>query len=157
MKPKIYIETTVVSYLTSRNSTTPLIAGRQQTTREWWETRRNLFDLTVSEIVVEEAPDGDTEAAKKRLAMLEGIPCLSLSQKVLTLAEALVSSGPIPREWIEDAFHIAIAAVNGIDYLVTWNCKHIANATLRHDIERIVEDHGYACPVICTPEELMED
>jgi predicted nucleic acid-binding protein len=157
MKPKIYIETTVVSYLTSRDSPTPLIAGRQQITREWWETRRDLFDLTVSEIVVQEAADGDTEAAKKRLAMLEGIPSLLLSPEVLTLAEALVSSGPIPREWIEDAFHIAIAAVNGVDYLVTWNCKHIANAKLRHDIERIVENYGYACPIICTPEELMED
>jgi len=157
MKPKIYIETTVVSYLTSRDSPTPLIAGRQQITREWWETRKNLFELIVSEIVVQEAAEGDTEAAKKRLAVLEGIPSLSLSPEVLTLAEALVSAGPIPREWIEDAFHIALAAVNGVDYLVTWNCKHIANAILRHDIERIIENHGYACPVICTPEELMED
>jgi len=157
MKPKIYIETTVVSYLTSRDSPTPLIAGRQQITREWWETRKNLFELIVSEIVVQEAAEGDTEAAKKRLAVLEGIPSLSLSPEVLTLAEALVSAGPIPREWIEDAFHIALAAVNGVDYLVTWNCNHIANAILRHDIERIIENHGYACPVICTPEELMED
>lgn len=157
MKPKLYIETTVISYLTSRVSSTPLIAGRQQITREWWEARRDLFELAVSEIVVQEAAEGDTEAAEKRLAALEGIPSLSLSPEVLTLAEALVSAGPIPQEWIEDAFHIALAAVNGVDYLLTWNCKHIANAKLRHDIERIVEKLGYACPVICTPEELMED
>jgi predicted nucleic acid-binding protein len=157
MKPKVYIETTVVSYLTSRDSSIPLISGRQQVTREWWETRGSLFDLTVSEIVVQEAAEGDEEAAQKRLAALAEIPSLSLSSEGLALAEALVSAGSIPREWIEDAFHIAIAAVNGIDYLVTWNCKHIANAKLRHDIERIIEQHGYACPVICTPEELMED
>jgi hypothetical protein len=157
MKPKVYIETTVVSYLTSRESSIPLIAGRQQITREWWEDRRKFFDLTVSEIVVQEASEGDIEAANKRIAILDGIPSLSMSQEVLILAEALVSAGTIPNEWIEDAFHIAIAAVNGVDYLVTWNCKHIANAKLRHDIEQVVEKHGYACPVICTPEELMED
>ena len=157
MKPKVYIETTVISYLTSRDSVVPIIAGRQQATREWWENRRNLFELTVSEIVVQEAAEGDAEAAGKRLAVLEEIPSLLLSPEALALATALVSDGPIPGEWIEDAFHVAIAAVNGIDYLVTWNCKHIANAALRHKIERIVENHGYACPVICTLEELMED
>ncbi len=157
MRPKVYIETTVVSYLTSRDSPVPLVAGRQQATREWWDTRRGEFDLVVSEIVVQEAAEGDAEAARKRLATLEGIPSLALSHEVLSLAEALVSGGLVPQQWIEDAFHIAIAAVNGIEFLVTWNCKHIANAKLRNEIERIIEDHGFACPVICTPEELMED
>jgi len=157
MRPKAYIETTVISYLTARESPVAVIAGRQQVTREWWERRRDLYDLAVSEIVAQEAADGDAEAASKRLAVLEGIPSLSLSPESLALAEALVSECPIPEEWIEDGFHIALSAVNGMDFLVTWNCKHIANAKLRHDIERIVESHGYACPVICTPEELMED
>jgi predicted nucleic acid-binding protein len=157
MKPKAYIETTVISYLTARESPIPLIAGRQQVTRDWWERQRQLYDLAVSEIVAQEAADGDADAARKRLLALEGIPSLALSEESLSLAEALVSEGPIPNEWIEDAFHIAIAAVNGMDFLITWNCKHIANAKLRHDIERIVENHGYTCPVICTPEELMEE
>jgi hypothetical protein len=157
MKPRVYLETTIVSYLVSRDNPIPLIAGRQQITRDWWETRRGLYDLTISEIVFQEAAEGDREAADKRIAILKEIPSLSMSPEVVTLADKLVLSGIIPRQWIEDAFHIAIAAINGVDYLLTWNCKHIANARLRHDIEQIVENLGYSCPVICTPEELMEE
>ena len=92
-----------------------------------------------------------------RVQMLDGLRILKLSEKALVLAESLVSHGPIPRPYIEDALHISIAAVNGVDYLLTWNCKHLANATHRAAIDIVVDEAGYGCPIICTPEELMED
>jgi hypothetical protein len=157
MKQRLYIETTIISYLTARTSRNPIVAGRQALTREWWEHRRTAFDLVVSELVFEEATAGDQEAANRRLAYISGMDSLHISDEAVTLAEALVSEGPIPSEYGEDALHIALCAVNGIDFLVTWNCRHLANAFHRHQIEAVVEEMGYRCPVICTPEELMED
>ena len=124
---------------------------------KWWDERSARFDLVISEMVHREASEGDAEAATLRVQVLDGLRILKLSEEALVLAESLVSHGPIPRPYIEDALHIAIAAVNGIDYLLTWNCKHLANAAHRTMIELIVEEAGYRCPVICTPEELMED
>lgn len=97
------------------------------------------------------------EAAGRRMEAIEDVPVLETSDAAVSLAEHLVSAGPIPRESAADALHIAIAAANGVDYLLTWNCKHLANAVHRNRIEAVVEGAGYACPVICTPEELMED
>jgi predicted nucleic acid-binding protein len=122
----------------------------------WWEERSGAFELVVSELVQQEAGAGDPDASRSRLAVLEGIAILALSDEAVSLAEHLVDVGPIPREAVADALHIAVAAVNGIDYLLTWNCKHLANASLRVQIAALLEDAGYACPVICTPEELME-
>jgi len=156
-KQKIYIETSVVSYLNSRPSKNPITFGRQQLTHKWWKARRVSFEVVVSELVFQEASAGDGDAAKKRLRFLESIPSLKISEDAILLSEKLISNGPIPNEYGEDALHIAVCAVNGIDFLLTWNCKHLANAMHRQEIEKLVETHGYACPVICTPAELMEE
>ncbi|MFH1168810.1 MAG: type II toxin-antitoxin system VapC family toxin [Pseudomonadota bacterium] len=157
MKQKLYIETTVISYLTARKSKNPITAGRQALTHDWWEHRRTTFDVVVSELVFEEAAAGDPDAAERRLKYIADFDSLHISDEAVIMAEALVKEGPIPLEYGEDALHIALCAVNGIDFLVTWNCRHLANAIHRHQIEVIVESRGYRCPVICTPEELMED
>ena len=156
MKPRVYIETTIVSYLAARPSRDRIVSGRQALTEEWWRTRRPLFEVVASELVAEEAEEGDPEAAKRRLDYLSGIDSLATSDLAVSLAEALVDEGPIPREYDEDALHIALCAVNGVDFLMTWNCRHLANATLRDDVRAVVENRGFRCPVICTPEELME-
>lgn len=156
MKERVYIETSIVSYLTARPSRDVVVAGHQELTRQWWETRSSRFELTISELVEQEAGRGDPDAAAARLAAVRQIQVLSVSDAAVGLAEALVANGPIPRESAADALHISIAAVNGSDFLLTWNCTHIANAARRSDIEALVEDAGYSCPIICTPEELME-
>lgn len=156
MKPSVYIETSVVSYLTGRPSRDVIVAGRQALTVEWWDTRRSRFDLYVSALVVAEAEDGDPEAVRRRLAAMEGLPAVTISDEARTLARQLVHGGPMPKEYPEDALHIAVCAVHGIDYLLTWNCTHLANASLRRQVERLVEQVGHRCPMICTPEELME-
>jgi predicted nucleic acid-binding protein len=157
MKQRVYVETTIISYLTARPSRDVVVAAHQELTRQWWEARSVDFELVVSELVREEAVKGDEEASSKRIATIAGMAILRASNVAVSLAERLVSKGSIPRESAADALHVAIAAVNGIDYLLTWNCKHLANATLRGKIQDLVEQAGYACPVICTPEELMED
>ena len=153
---RVYLETSVISYLASRPARDLIVAAHQELTREWWEERSGDFELVVSELVQQEAGAGDPDASRSRLAVLEGIAILALSDEAVSIAEHLVDVGPIPREAAADALHIAVAAVNGIDYLLTWNCKHLANASLRVQIAALLEDTGYACPVICTPEELME-
>ena len=134
-----------------------VIAAHQELTLQWWERRAEMFALVISELVLEEAGKGDPNAAEERLAAIAKLPILSISDEAVSLTGQLVSSGPIPRSSAADALHIAVAALNGIDYLLTWNCKHLANAAHRNQIEVLVEEAGYACPVICTPEELMED
>ena len=156
MAARVYIETSVISYLTGRPSRDVIIAGRQALTAEWWETCRTRFDVYVSALVVEEAGDGDPEAARRRLVVIEGIPAVSVGGEARELAHLLIDRGPIPEGYPEDALHIAVCAVNGVDYLVTWNCAHLANASLRREVEGLLEQSGYQCPIICTPEELME-
>jgi predicted nucleic acid-binding protein len=156
MKPSVYVETSVISYLTGNASRDVIVAGRQALTAEWWATCRQNFDVFISALVVTEAEDGDPMAARKRLAVMEGIPALDVTDEAKALARQLVDGGPIPKEYPEDALHIAICALNGMDYLVTWNCTHLANATIRRQVERLLEAAGFVCPVICTPEELME-
>ncbi len=157
MKQKVYIETTIISYLAARISKNTIVAGRQVLTQEWWDQCRCLFDLVVSELVFQEAADGDPEVSRKRIDYVSEINSLTISDEAVQLAEALVLKGGIPQQFGEDALHIAICATNGIDFLLTWNCKHLANAKLRYKIQEIVENEGYQCPVICTPAELMED
>jgi len=156
MKPKVYVETTVVSYLAAPPSRDLIIAAHQQITREWWQGRKR-FDLYVSQIVAQEAGGGNPEAASSRLKTLEGISVLELTPESRDLAERLLTQGPIPEKAALDALHIAIAVVNGMDFLVTWNCTHIANAAMRIMIEAVCRSLGYEPPVICTPEELMEE
>jgi predicted nucleic acid-binding protein len=156
MKPRAYVETTVVSYLTARPSRDVVIAAQQQITREWWQSAASRFDLIASELVVQEASAGDPDAAKDRIAVLEDLELLEVTSEIGELAQLLMDSGAIPRKAPEDALHIALAAINGIDYLVTWNCRHIANAALRTLIDEVCLTAGYSPVVICTPQELME-
>ncbi len=155
MKPKVYIETSVISYLTARPSRDLITAAHQQLTIDWWEDRRTDFDLYVSQLVVRESGAGDEDAAKRRLDVIEQIPLLELTEEALVLAHSLVESGPLPAKASEDALHIAVATVHGMDFLLTWNCKHIANAEMRNLITEICRSQGYEPPVTCTPEELL--
>ena len=155
MKSRLYLETTIPSYLTSRPSRDLIIAGHQQVTREWWENRRSTFQLYISQLVVDEAGAGDPTAARERLKVLQDLPLLDITPEVTELASHILASGRIPRKAATDAVHIAIAAVHGVDFLVAWNCVHIANATNAKALALICRDYGCQCPVICTPEELM--
>ena len=156
MKLKIYIETSIPSYLTAHLSNDLRVAANQIITNEWWETRRSNFELFISEFVIAEASLGNSDAAQKRLEPIADLPILSVTDAVRTLAKALVLEGPIPHNAEIDAFHIAVAAVNGIEYLLTWNCTHIANAIMRPKIEEVCRQQGFEPPIICTPQELME-
>jgi len=156
-KPAVYLETSVIGYATSRFSRDLFVIGHQQITREWFARRAKAYDLFVSRIVTDEASRGDEEAARERAALLRGIPLLGITDAATQLASRLVERRAVPRKAAEDAFHIAVAAAHGVDYLLTWNCKHIANAAMRQAIERVCRESGYEPPVICTPEELMND
>lgn len=156
IRPSVYIETTIVSYLTARPSRDVVLHAHQQLTLEWWQTRRAGFELFVSPVVRIEAGRGDPEVAQRRLDMLEGIPLLEVTPEAVQLAEALVRSGPLPPRAEVDALHIATAAVHGIEYLLTWNCTHIANARMRGQIEALCRAAGYEPPILCTPEELSD-
>jgi len=157
VKQRVYLETSIVSYLVSRPSGDVRVAANQVVTIEWWEARRPAFDVFVSGFVLVEAALGDPVAARQRLDVLKSIPALEATDEVRLLGDALLSEGPIPATAEIDAYHIAIAAVNGMDYLLTWNCAHIANAAMRSDIEAVCRNHGYEPPTICTPQELMEE
>ena len=156
MKPTVYLETTVIGYLAMRVSGVLRVAANQQTTRDWWDSHRQGFDLYVSRFVVNECSDGDPVAVRDRLTYLDGIPLLQVPDDVNSLAERLISGVPLPEKAAVDALHISVAAVNGVEYLLTWNCKHIANPSMRPRIERLCREMGYEPPVICTPQELLE-
>ncbi len=157
MKPRVYIETTVISYLTARPARDVVIAGHQQSTRDWWATAAERFELVISELVREEAGAGDPDAVRARLTLLASLALLDATTEAQELAEKLVSASAVPEAATRDAAHIAIAAANGIEYLVTWNFRHIANAVTRPQIESVCRQAGFESPVICTPEELMEN
>jgi len=154
--PKVYVETSVISYLTSRLNRDLIVAANQQITQEWWEVRRPQFDLYISQLVIQESSYGDADAIERRLQVLSDIPLLKLTEETVIVAEKLVEKGAIPKKVVEDALHIAVATINGMDYLLTWNFKHIANAVMRSKIETVCRDAGYEPPVICSPQELLE-
>ena len=156
MKPKLYVETTIVSYLTSRLSRDLIVAAHQQLTQQWWDAHRDDFELFTSQIAVQEAGVGDEEAARRRLMVLEELPVLALDERARELARRLVAGGIVPAEATEDALHIAVATVHGMQYLLTWNCAHIANARMRYLVEETCRASSCEPPIICTPEELME-
>ena len=134
-----------------------MVAAHQQLTWEWWGSRLRNFEAYISQPVLDEAARGDPEVAAKRLGLLSTLPVLEVDNIVVDLAESIVKSGAIPAEAAPDALHIAIAAVNGMDYLLTWNCTHIHNGVTLRKVEDTCHINGFVCPVICTPEELMED
>ena len=157
MKPMVYIETTVVSYLTARPHRDIVVSAHQQLTREWWDGAADRYQLVISDLVVNEAGRGDVLAASERLAALKPLPQLEITDEDRVLAKRLLDAGVIPAKVAEDALHIAVAAANGCDFLVTWNFRHIANPTMKSRIADECRNAGYVSPVICTPEELKED
>lgn len=154
MKPTVYIESSVVSYLTSKPSRDVIIASRQAISLDWWENHRHRFELRISILVENEIAQGDPVAAKLRIKKVAEMKSLSISTEATQVAELLLSCGAVPEGSEEDALHIGIAAAQGIDYLLTWNFKHINNAETKTAIVELVESCGYICPQLCSPEEL---
>ena len=155
-KKKVYVETTVISDATALPTNDLASVGRQITTRAWWKTAAERFALYASPVVRREAQRGDVDAAKRRMEALQDIPDIPLTQEAVVLAQRLVEAKAVPKEYREDAMHIAIAAVAKIDYLVSWNFKHITNALMIPKIKAVCADNGYHCAEICTPAMLSE-
>jgi len=156
MAERVYIETTFVSYLTAWPSRDVVIAGHQQITREWWDARRTVFELCVSQLVLDESAAGDAQAAQDRMVILQPMTVLETTVAALDLAKELIQSGALPAKAADDALHVAIAAVHAVPYLMTWNCRHLTNAVMRPVIEAVCRAKGFNAPIICTPEELLE-
>lgn len=155
MRRKVYVETSIFSYLAGRSSRDLIVAARQRITHTWWRTRRSAFDLYVSHVVIDEAKAGDPGPAQRRSALLATVPTLDMPPGVADLAAALIKGVPLPPKAGADAAHIAVAAYHGMDFLLTWNLTHIANAELRPQIEGVCRERGYSAPILCTPDELM--
>lgn len=151
----VYLETTFVSYLVARPSRDVIVAGHQQTTQDWWTNRRREFECSVSQIVIDEASLGDPMEVQKRLAIIGGLSILAVTDDAKALTHAIMAAGILPPQVVRDAGHIAVAAVHAVDYLLTWNCKHLANAQIARRIAMICEKLGRKMPIICTPDELM--
>ena len=153
-KPTVYIETSIVSYLTARPSHDLLVAAHQQLTIVWWDEQRTRYEIFTSHVVLAEARAGDPEAAQRRLVVLECLPLLDVTDAAIALATMLITGQALPAQAAQDALHLAMACVHGMQYLLTWNCTHLANARLRSRIEQVCREAGYIPPIICTPEEL---
>jgi hypothetical protein len=156
VKPRVYVETTIVSYLVARPTRDVVQLARQELTRQWWDERREDFELYVSPIVVREAGAGDPRAAERRLQRIRDLPRLEVTDEVIALANLLITEGPLPETSVDDAFHLALATVHDVDYLLTWNCAHLANAQMMAAVRHLLETEGYAPPEVCVPEELLE-
>lgn len=154
MKKSVYIETSVISYHEARSSRDIIIAARQTITHDWWFESRQQFDVFISALVIEEAKSGDSTAAEKRLELIKGIPVLEINSHAESLASALLDKKLLPTNSAEDALHIALATVHGIDFILTWNFRHINNAIMKTKIAAAIEALGFECPIICSPEEL---
>jgi predicted nucleic acid-binding protein len=157
MSESVYIETSILGYLTARSTKDLILAANIEITRDWWKSRRNSFTLFTSEAVLEEVALGDTEVAVQRLEILRDFPLLELNETVQSLAVQLLTRSNLPPKARVDAIHIAAATVHGMDYLLTWNCKHIANAQIQGKLAEISLNLGYVLPILCTPNELMGD
>ena len=155
MSETVYIETSILGYLTARSTKNLILAANMEITRDWWELRRNAFTLYTSEAVLDEAAQGDRKIAVQRLNILHDISLLTLDESVRSLAGQLLARSNLPPKAAVDAIHIAAATVHGMDYLLTWNCRHIANAQIQRKLAEISLDFGYVLPVLCTPNELM--
>ena len=151
----VYLETTFISYLVARPSRDLIVAGHQQITQEWWANRHDEFECRVSQVVVDEASVGDPAEVQKRLAVIGGLPALDVTSDATALAKAIMAAGILPPHVVRDAAHVAVAAVHAVDYLLTWNCRHLANAQIARRIACVCEKLGHRMPIICTPEELM--
>jgi len=155
VKPKVYIETTIPSYPVARPSRDLLVAAHQQITHEWWGSRRQAFELYVSELVLRECTSGDRVLAANRMGLVADLPALALTEDVFELANALLATGVIPRTAETDALHLSVATVYDCEYLLTWNCRHLANAEIQRGARVLASSKGWELPLVCTPEELM--
>jgi PIN domain len=155
MSETVYIETSILGYLTARSTKNLILAANMEITKDWWEYRRNAFVLYTSEAVIDEVAQGDKEIAAQRLEILRDFPLLALNQGVQELAAQFLAQSSLPPKAKVDAIYIAAATVHGMDYLLTWNCKHIANAQIQGKLAEISLDFGYTLPILCTPNELM--
>jgi len=155
MSETVYIETSIIGYLTARVSNNLILMANVEATREWWDTRRPQFSLYISQTVLDEVARGDAEIASRRLEILLDFPLLEVDEAVQDLAMQFLTKSNLPPKAADDALHIAVATVYGLDYLLTWNCKHIANAQIQKKLAQISFDAGYELPTICTPYELM--
>jgi hypothetical protein len=151
----VYLETTFISYLVARPSRDVIVVGHQQTTQEWWANRRSEFACLVSQVVLDEASVGDPAEVQKRLAIIGGLPTLAITDDANALTQAIMAAGILPPQAVRDAAHVAVAAIHAVDYLLTWNCRHLANAQIARRIAVVCEKLGRNMPIICTPEELM--
>ena len=157
MSETVYIETSILGYLTARSTKNLILAANMEITKDWWEFRRKAFILYTSEAVLAEVAQGDAEIAAQRMAILRDFPLLALNKAVQGLATQFLNRSSLPPKAKIDAIHIAAATVHGMDYLLTWNCKHIANAQIQGKLAEISLDFGYVLPILCTPNELMGD
>ncbi len=152
----VYIETTVISYYAARRTRDLIAAAHQEITLEWWEEALQLFEPYVSQIVFDEISRGDKKAIQRRLEAVQGFKVLEMNPGVAALADTYFSALKIPDKARNDTYHLAIAVYHGMDYLVSWNCTHITAGRVRAIVEAVNDKKGYATPIICTPEELME-
>ena len=156
MKPTVYIETSVISYVTSRPSRDLVIAAHQQVTAEWWVKVLMLVDAFVSELVLEEAARGDEAAATRRLGRIESLPLLEATDEVDDLAQRYAKALGLPEKAMADAYLMALATWHGMDYVVSWNCTHIASGRVQKVLIAVNSTMDMQTPILCTPEELME-
>lgn len=157
IKPKVYVETTVVSYLVARPSHDVTLADRQQATQQLWTEYADNFEFIISNIVLSEAREGNIIAAQRRLEMLANLPVLDMSSEAIMLVDKLIDAGAVPQHSRPDAQHIAVAAANSVEYLVSWNYKHIVNETKRNLINGVCRAAGFQPTTLCTPIELIEE
>jgi predicted nucleic acid-binding protein len=151
----VYIETSILGYLTARSTANLILAANIKLTQDWWDNCRSSFILYASEIVEDEAARGDTAIAAQRLNLLQSLMLLDLTEEAIELAREFLQQSNLPLKASNDALHMALATVYGLDYLLTWNCKHMANAQIQRKLSQISFELGYKLPVICTPYELM--
>jgi len=153
----VYIETSIISYLRQRPSSQVVMAARQLLTHQWWNDERSKYELVASQYVIDEASAGDPTLAAKRLESLDGVPLLPLDPTIAQIAEEIMNRAILPTKARTDALHIAMVAHHRIQYLLTWNCRHIANATILPRIHKLFNDLSIPIPIICTPEEMVDD
>ena len=155
MQAKVYVETSILSYLAARPSRNPITAARQLITSRWWEIEAKGYKLVISEAVEAECERGDQEMVERRRRLLAQVSLFPINETILSVARLLIVPGGIPEKASPDALHIAAAAVEECEFLLTWNFRHIANVRIRREVERILANHGYTKTTICTPEELV--
>ncbi len=156
MKPTVYIETSIIGYLTTKPSSDLLTAAHQQLTLEWWQQIQPQVNCFVSPFVIEEVSNGNPEAANRRLQVVSHLPILQANEEVKKLADTYFVAISLPERARLDASHLAMAVWHQIDYLLSWNCKHIVSARVRKIVQELNQQRELSTPIICTPTELME-